>query len=437
MSMSRQKPLPEECFRICNDVTSINKDKIPVSSIPHKGDVVYTESNVEIRIKDELGHGGEGYVYYTNSPFLAKIYKAENITNRIKNKIELMLQKRIECDGICYPVAALYNRQKEFVGYLMPLAKGKELQHCVFMPMLLSTKIPYRNWKKIDLVKLSITILKKIEYLHDRNIIIGDINPNNILVVSPEEVYFVDTDSFQVEDYPCPVGTVNFTAPEIHEFLQKEKEKGFGDFLRTKGNENFAVATLLFMLMLPGKPPYAQQGGEDPVSNIKRMDFSYPYQGESNKKTPEGPWRYMWSHLPPYIKEDFYKTFRKDEDYSLETYRLSVSDWIFEFEKYYNDYENLVEFDKMSEEIFPERLKKYTTEDKIGYCENCGREILMEKSDFGYCYNCYHTKTIGPSICKDCGKEFYLSRRDYKYYIDKEWNLPKRCEKCRHNKTHY
>ena len=39
------------------------------------------------------------------------------------------------------------------------------------------------------------------------------------------------------------------------------------------GNENFAVATLLFMIMLPGKPPYSQQGGEDPVSNIMKMNF--------------------------------------------------------------------------------------------------------------------------------------------------------------------
>lgn len=97
---------------------------------------------------------------------------------------------------------------------------------------------------------LCITILKKLKYLHDRNVILGDINPNNILVVSPTEVYFVDTDSYQIEGFPCPVGTINFTAPEI-------QRKDFSTFLRTIGNERFAVATLLFMIMLPGKPPYS------------------------------------------------------------------------------------------------------------------------------------------------------------------------------------
>ena len=31
------------------------------------------------------------------------------------------------------------------------------------------------------------------------------------------------------------------------------------------------IATLLFMIMLPGKPPYAQQGGEDPAWRLTVM----------------------------------------------------------------------------------------------------------------------------------------------------------------------
>lgn len=426
---NRQRALPEERFRICDRVTDVNMDVIPVGHIPQEGDVVYTESNVEIRIKEEIGHGGEGHVYYTNSPFLAKIYKPENITNRIKGKIELMLQKRIECDGICYPVAALYNRQKEFVGYLMPLAKGKELQKCVFMPKLLSKNFP--NWKKRDLVELSITILEKIEYLHDRNIIVGDINPNNILVVSQKEVYIVDTDSFQVEDFPCPVGTVNFTAPEI-------QRQHFGGFLRTKGNENFAVATLLFMLMLPGKPPYAQQGGEDPVSNIIKMDFSYPYGGESNKKTPDGPWRYMWSHLDTGIKEKFYETFRKGGKYSGEGSRLSVSQWIAAFDNYLRalDSGEMGRFDAMSEKLFPERTKKWRADVELTNCRICGREEIKEYCRKGVCSNC-NRKTIGPYTCKDCGREFKISKEEYLFFTQPGYNLPKRCPSCRKSRSYY
>ena len=457
--------LPEECFNICENVTNVNMDVIPVRHIPKEGDVAYTIANVEIHILEEIGRGGEGCVYKTNSPFLAKIYKPDHITNRIKGKIELMLSKRIECDGICYPVAALYNKYKEFVGYLMPLAKGKELQKCVFMPKLLQKNFP--DWKKRDLVELSITILEKIKYLHDRNIIIGDINPNNILVVSQKEVYIVDTDSFQVEDFPCPVGTVNFTAPEI-------QKQHFDGFLRSKGNENFAVATLLFMLMLPGKPPYAQQGGEDPVSNIINMDFSYPYGGESNKKTPDGPWRYMWSHLDTNLKERFFESFKKEGKYSEEKNRLSVDQWIETFTSYLRILDNgfMGDFDPMSEELFPVRTKKWKSDVDITRCRICKKEEIAMYCQRGICPNCvkritqYKCRRCGtrfkvsineymdhnrrgwsvPDLCdeclykitsrrcSDCGRAFNLSRSDYSYFMSKGYNLPKRCESCRNTR---
>jgi DNA-binding helix-hairpin-helix protein with protein kinase domain len=58
-----------------------------------------------------------------------------------------------------------------------------------------------------------LAILEKIKLLHENDIIIGDINPFNILIKDDKTVYFVDVDSYQVDNYPCPVGTVHFTAP--------------------------------------------------------------------------------------------------------------------------------------------------------------------------------------------------------------------------------
>ena len=288
-------------FEKGNHVTNISDELIIVSHIPSEGEKVKADNQVVILGK-ELGKGGEGAIFETNTPYVAKIYKAERITQRRYAKLKLMISKKIEFKGICYPVSIIYNNNDEFVGYLMPRANGKEIQRSIFIKPLLMKSFP--NWKKIDTVKLCITILEKIKYLNERNIILGDINPANILVVSSDEVYFVDTDSYQIGEFPCPVGTVNYTAPEI-------QRKNFSSFLRTQGNENFAIATLLFMIMVPGKPPYAQQGGEDPIANIINMDFSYPFGNNSNKKTPDGPWRFIWSHLTYDLKKAFYNTFRK------------------------------------------------------------------------------------------------------------------------------
>ena len=457
----------DEVFQICKNVTSLD-DSIPLANhIPTENENVYISSQDFVKLESKVAAGGEGLIYTTNTPYVAKIYKKEINTQRKYEKIKLMLSRNIKCEGICYPVAALYNSEKEFVGYLMPKAKGKELQTSIFIkPRFLKC---FPNWIKRDTVELCITILKKIKYLHDRNIVMGDINPANILVVSPKEVYFVDTDSYQVENFPCPVGTINYTAPEI-------QRKHFSDFLRTMGNENFAVATLLFMIMLPGKPPYSQQGGEDPINNIIRMDFSYPFEESSNKKTPEGPWRYIWSHLTYKLKKAFYNSFRKGGAYAAETDRLTVDEWLSVFTEYLELLDNgtLGKQDKMSEELFPVRHKKNPNIEYIT-CKLCGNEVAEHQSQNGICRNClnkgevYRCKKCGKEIlytnyqkytkntkhhdlcpqcfeygnrvkirqkCVNCGCQFEITNSQYEFYISKGLDIPKRCKSCRDAKKH-
>lgn len=390
-----------EKFALCKEVTTLDEKPLQISYIPKENEEVYI-SNGTIMLLNKIASGGEGTIYKTNTPYVAKIYKKELITKRKIQKIGLMVSKHLEYDGICFPIDSIYNRNKEFVGYLMKNAEGKEIQKSLFIKPLLQKNFPH--WKKIDTVKLAITILKKIQFLHERNIIMGDINPANILVMSPDKVFFVDTDSYQIEDFPCPVGTVNFTAPEI-------QRKHFGGFLRTFGNENFAIATLLFMLMLPGKPPYSQQGGEDPMSNIINMDFSYRFNDDFNGKAPDGPWRFIWSHLPYKVKECFYNSFSKNGKNSVESKRLGVKDWIFVFNNYLYllDSGKLTEQDPMSGDIFPNRFKRVKNEENV-----------------------YETRQ-----CVDCNNEFSISQSEYEFFTNKGLNLPKRCPNCRNkHKSH-
>ena len=342
----------DEIFNIAKKVTSISDEKLKITNLPKENEVAYTKENKAIKLLREVASGGEGIIYTTDTQYVAKIYKNENNTRRKYEKLQKMVRKKLNCEGVCYPVELLYNKNKDFIGYLMPEAKGYEIAKSIFIPKLLLKKFP--SWKKKDTVELCITILNKIKYLHDRNIIIGDINPRNILVSSPKEVYFVDTDSYQIEEFPCPVGMSPFKAPEI---LDK---KEFRNFLRTKGNENFAMGTLLFMIMLPGKPPYAQQGGENMDENILKMNFSYPFEKKSTQKTPAGSWGYIWSHLPYRLKKEFYHTFMKDGDFSKEKSRLSVDNWLETFNEYLTLINNgiLRSKDEMSDELFPTRYNK-------------------------------------------------------------------------------
>lgn len=413
----------DEMFAFANHITTYTTGTIKVTALPQEGDVVIAErggNRKNVRLLKAGNSGGEGTIYQTDIPnVVAKIYKQGKLDKAKYDKLKLMMTKNINCPGVCFPIALLYNNRNEFVGFLMNKAEGKELQKCLFIPQLLKKYFP--TWKKKDTVQLCITILKKFKYLHDRNIILGDINPNNILVVSPTQVYFVDTDSYQIEGYPCPVGTINYTAPEI----QKKK---FDTFLRTMGNEQFAVATLLFMIMLPGKPPYSLQGGENQIDNIINGDFAYASGERTNGKAPEGVWRYIWSHLPRYLKDDFYETFRKGGLQSTEDTRFSDDDWLRKFEHYadlLND-ENgqFLSNDKMSAELFPNRLKKDVN---ITYvkCKLCGREVDEERTEQGYCRECL--KTGEHYRCSRCGVDIVYTNYQRLIRHSRKYDTCKAC----------
>jgi hypothetical protein len=142
-------------------------------------------------------------------------------------------------------------------------------------------------------------------------------------------IYLVDSDSYQIEKFPCPVGTVNFTAPEI-------QGVDFRTFLRRPEHELFAVAILLFMILMPGKTPYSHQGGESGYLNIKEMHFPYPLGENHSDGAPLGPWRFCWSHLTFGIKEAFHRSFHRDHKQKP---RVTLGEWL----KLLRDYEKLLD----------------------------------------------------------------------------------------------
>lgn len=336
-------------FRLCRTVTSIPDTPMPLKSEPQTGTVLHTDTGQVVSLGKVIGTGGEGSVYDIGNGQVAKIYTARRLTRRRYEKIKLMIANPINCPGICWPLHMLYNSYDEFVGYTMIQARGHVLETTLFNRMLLQERFP--QWTRRETIDLCITILEKISYLHKRNVLLGDINAKNILIVSPSEVYFVDTDSYQIEDLPCPVGTEDFKAPEI--------EAGqYNEFLRTFGNENFAIAVLLFKIMLPGKHPYSHQGGSSVTENIRKMDFPYALGEKSNHNAPEGLWRYIWSHMSYKLKEAFYKTFQKGEEHCQETTRYGADEWIEQFKKYRYALPKMAEKDELALALFPDRLKK-------------------------------------------------------------------------------
>lgn len=402
------------------EITSIPDTPVKLKFIPKEGGYVFRANGQKIRLAEDYKAGGEGVVYKIDisNNIVAKVYHDSKLTERKKAKLTNLISKKLSIKGVCLPTELIYNEQKEVIGYLMPLVSGRSLDGTIFKGEKGVTRY-FPKWKREDLIDLCINILSSIRILHENGILIGDINGSNILIASPSDFNIVDTDSFQIEGFPCPVGTEDFTAPEI-------QGKNYGEFLRSEGNENFAIATLLFRMLMFGQKPYAKIESEGVVKDIETGEFSYPYKNKSNNKIPNGNWCFFWSHLHPKIKEAFYLTFKKGERFYGELRRPSVSYWIGLLELYKKNLNDgyLSEVDKESLELFPKTYKKIKGH-KYCPCTICGRETDTEyMKDEKYCFECL--KGYSEIRCHTCGKKFKYS--NYKKYIVQ--STTENCPEC-------
>ena len=336
---------------------------LAAASIPCEGDLVKDGTGRSLRLGSELGTGGEGTVYEVSNTLACKVYRPDRFDVTTARKLELMTSKQVDHSSICWPVSLAYDAHRKPVGYLMPKARGKELMRSVFIPPLL--RITFPVWTRRHLVELASTILDAVAHLHSLNVLIGDVNARNILVENESTVFFVDCDSYQIERFPCPVGMPPFVAPELY-----GKSGSLGSKLRTEENERFAIATLVFMLLHPGKAPYSHQGGEDPANNVQKRHFPYPLGGPGDR-VPSGPWRFMWSHLPRWLKEEFHRVFCPD---ARPSDRQSVGEWQEFMRRYQSDLDKGYVYDEMFPKCF-----KVNNEDEARihgipwrFCEGCG-----------------------------------------------------------------
>ena len=361
-------------------------DTIIDTKIPEIGDTIKHSDGTVLQLTNSLGVGGEGTAFETNkSQFACKIYHRDHLKRSVIEKLELMISRTIHNKAICWPVSIACNDEGRAVGYIMPRATGRELKRSVFIQPLLKKYFPH--WTRLHVVKLTATILDIVAHLHEVNVLLGDINPGNILVEDESTVYFVDCDSYQIEGFPCPVGMAPYLAPELY-------GKDLRSTLRGKYHEDFAIATLVFMLLHTGKPPYSHQGGEDPLKNVQKMHFPYPRGSQGHQNAPDGPWRYMFSHLPYYMKDAFHQVFSDGR-------RKSVNDWQSEIERYIYDLSK----GHVSDKLYPRNFKRLTEEQakKHGIpwriCYHCGEGFPSKGEE-------------NEPTCPDCFKKMRYNTND-------------------------
>lgn len=376
---------------------------VEVKSFPGEGDKVdFKRPGAEGRLVlgERISRGKEGNVYEIEGEpdLLAKVFKRGKVTTHRREKVELMVQHEVRLPGICFPESSL-SFDGKFVGFTMRRAPDAHvLNDTIFIPQELERLYP--GWTRRDLVDVCLSFLKRVKSLHDLNILIGDINPNNVMLGKQKDAWIIDIDSVQVEGYPCPVGWDEFTAPEILGGVQG---------LRSIEHENFAVAVLLFMIMMTGTFPYENSGSDDTVQNIRSGLFPYGFDRNSERDLqPPLRWLYVWSHLSRELKGLFWNSFHRGGDRYANGTRVTVDEWIDAFSNFKLQLEGRVrtragelrriDVDRQSLEIFPIRRKAER-----------GAQLLD---------------------CPQCGGEKLIAQYSIGEDLDKEFRTPSRCNGC-------
>lgn len=382
----------------------------------------------ELTLEGQIGAnsaGAEGTVYKTNHPgIVAKVYHLSKDPDKNKatenkyNKIRALLEMELRYPGVCFPVQMLTSKNGEFIGYTMEEARGDTVSD-VIHPMVIKDEFP--NLKRLDLVNICISILEQIEYVHKQGVLLCDINRKNILIDGLEtgniKTYLIDIDSCQVGDLLGEVGIPEFVPPEL-------QGKKLDTVKRTKQQEYFAVATLLFMIMLPGRTPYARIGGEgDVAKNVKAGVFPYAKGGDySGQDAPNLMYRRIWSHLA--FKNYFWETFHKDGKHNAPESRIPVSDWL----RYFRKYRELLtdgtieNEDPEGLEVFPKDFKR-----QAAICPICEEKFFRDFEGQETCPTCSELTLV----CERCNEEFTYSFKEQKYDFAVGNKKPTLCRKCR------
>lgn len=224
---------------------------------------------------DSFASGGEGEIYKLSGEdgYVAKIYYQKYRTDERHKKLKAMLMtdynKLPEC---AWPVSILYDGN-EFCGFIMRNMSG----YIGLIDFYVYDNRQKYTWAQYVTVAMNIAAV--VSSLHELGHIVGDLNPNNILVDTKScKVAFVDTDSYHIRSkqgilYPCVVATPEFSAPELQgvDFQKLDKNKS----VFSTNTDNFSLAVLLFRVLMNGVHPFACSSATlslsefQPINNIK------------------------------------------------------------------------------------------------------------------------------------------------------------------------
>ena len=246
------------------------------------------DSKASIRLAKKLAEGGEGVVHRVdgNPNLLVKLYRTTLDAEQV-SKLHAMINIRDEriSKVAAWPHQLILNDTGVVCGFTMPVVEARDI-HELYTPKSRRATFPEADFRFI--VRVALNVARSFGALHQRGIVVGDVNEKNLLVSSDATVMMIDCDSMQIRTpngvATCDVGVPSFTPPEL-------QNQGLRGRVRTANHDNFGLAVLIFQLLFAGRHPFAGRytgGGDIPLERAIQ-EFRYAYGPDHRALRMESP----------------------------------------------------------------------------------------------------------------------------------------------------
>lgn len=306
---------------------------VAVQKTVSQGDTVWLDGQQSLTLGKLIKSGGAGSVYLLpGSPAqVAKLYHPHLDRAANRRKLDAMLELTPELPDqlengrryvqIAWPQAAVYDRQGEFLGFVMPLldmAHTAELEQILQERQARAAGLPVGLGAKVT---LAANLAGVLAALHQQHHYVVDLKPVNLRFYRDSlTIAMLDCDGFSIqgkgERYKAEQFTSDYLAPE---FQRKGLPAG-----AEAAQDRFALAVVIFQLLNFGIHPYSGRPAhaQVPTDIPGRIRDGYYAYGARRHKGIAPNVTSGHALMPPEVRALFDRAFGK-----LASARPSATDW--------------------------------------------------------------------------------------------------------------
>ena len=292
---------------------------------------------ITVAMGSRIGAGGQGQVY--SARLAGEIVAVKLIKQADANKLKALQQLEERCGKVAtLPHRLLYESKAgvrgALAGYIMRYVDSKRsLSAARLFNFEEICQLTRYTWK--DAVFAALRLAESVAALHCHGVVIGDLNPENVIfeqqivagASSTWRAIVIDTDSFQIEEvngrrHHCPVSRPLYTAPELI-------GTDFNLTWRQQSADNFSLAVLIYQLLLHDHPYDNAINTNEPDLDVttKIRRGLYPHAMLAPTGLQASPYRPAPSQISATIEQAFRLSFSAHSNLHTSGLRPSASEW--------------------------------------------------------------------------------------------------------------